>query len=134
MNRIMARRKVTCFRVDDSLVAKEDVFPRVKPLELRGGGIPLAVTMRTFNSGYGLAADFVGSQGLTAEGEQFAPTRYCAGSAVERLNTYSVLDDLLGTDVWQRNSRLELNSYATNSYDVCSQTTLTWGQRGLCMK
>lgn len=80
----VARRKVVCFRVGDSLVMQEDVFTRVKPLKIRGGGISLAVTMRT----------------------------------------YSVLDDSLAIGVPQRIRRLEFNSYATSSSDVCHQTSV----------
>ena len=79
----VARRKVVCFRVGDSLVMQEDVFTRVKPLKIRGGGISLAWP--------------------------------CA---------YSVLDDSLAIGVPQRIRRLEFNSYATSSSDVCHQTSV----------
>ncbi len=120
----MARRKVVCFRVDDSLVRQEDVFTRVKPPKVSGGGISLAVTSRAFNGDYDLAADFLVSPGQITGGDQAAPVRYCAGSTGERLNIHSVLDDLLAIGVPRRNPRLEFNSYVTNSRCVCRQPSV----------
>ena len=124
MSGSVARRTVVCFKADDLIVMQEDVFTRVKPLKVRGEGISLAVTIRAFDGDYGLAADFLVSQGLITGRDQAAPVRYCAGSAVERLTMHSVLDDSLAIGVPQRNRRLEFNPYATNSHCVCRQTSV----------
>lgn len=134
MSRTLTRQKIACFRVNESSVVKADTFTRVMPLEIRGGGIPHAVTMRTFKYDYDVAADFLVSWGLIAGGDQFASARHCAGSAVERLNTYSVLDDVLATGI-----RTEIhvwNSISTPRILLVSvvRPALTWCVRSLCMK
>ena len=74
----VARRKVVCFRVDDSLVRRKDLSTRVKPPKVSGRGISLAVTIRAFNGDYDLPAAVLVPQGLITRGDQAAPVRYCA--------------------------------------------------------
>lgn len=120
----MARRRVTRLKLGDSLVVQEDHLAVEEPLEIRVGGRRLAVTMRTPGNDYDLAAGFLVSEGVINQGGQFAGARYCAGSTVEGLNTYNVLDVTLAAGVPQPDPSLERNFYTTSSCGVCGKASI----------
>ncbi|HVU72300.1 MAG TPA: formate dehydrogenase accessory sulfurtransferase FdhD [Mycobacteriales bacterium] len=95
MGRITQRRRVTRIAGEagttglDTLVVEE-------PLEIRLGGEPVAVTMRTPGHDMDLAAGFLVSEGLVVATEDLRTLTYCAGDALE--NQYNVLDARLAGD------------------------------------
>ena len=68
----------------DSVVVEE-------PLEIRVGGRPLAVTMRTPGHDFELTAGFLLAEGVLERADQLLAMRYCVDGATERQN-YNVVD------------------------------------------
>ncbi|HEY5230911.1 MAG TPA: formate dehydrogenase accessory sulfurtransferase FdhD, partial [Galbitalea sp.] len=92
MGRIAIRRRVTRVSLETGARSTEDLLAAEEPLEIRVGGTPLAVTMRTPGHDFDLAAGFLVSEGVVAAAGEVLATRYCAGATAEHLNTYNVLD------------------------------------------
>ena len=129
MSRITARRKVIRLTLGDSAaggsaVAQEDLLAVEEPLEIRVGGRPLAVTMRTPGHDFDLAAGFLVSEGVITRGEQFSTVRYCAGATEEGLNTYNVLDVTLASGVAPPDPSLERSFYTTSSCGLCGKASI----------
>jgi FdhD protein len=94
------------------------------PLEIRVGGRPLVITMRTPGNDFDLAAGFLVSEGVITRGEQFSSARYCAGATEEGLNTYNVLDVTLGAGVAPPDPSLERSFYTTSSCGICGKASI----------
>ena len=129
MSRIIARRKVIRLTlgdsaVGDSSVAQEDLLAVEEPLEIRVGGRPLAVTMRTPGQDFDLAAGFLVSEGVITRGEQFSTVRYCTGAMEEGLSTYNVLDVTLASGVAPPDPSLERSFYTTSSCGLCGKASI----------
>ena len=144
MSRITVRRKVIRLTLGDSTlgdsalgdsalggsaaggssVAREDLLAVEEPLEIRVGGRPLAVTMRTPGHDFDLAAGFLVSEGVITRGEQFSTVRYCAGATDEGLNTYNVLDVTLAPGVAPPDPSLERSFYTTSSCGLCGKASI----------
>lgn len=122
--RITARRKVTRITIGASPVIQEDVLTVEEPLEIRVGGRPLAVTMRTPGHDFDLAAGFLVSEGVISRGEHFSNARYCAGATEEGLNTYNVLDVSLAPGVAPPDPSLERSFYTTSSCGLCGKASI----------
>ncbi|MEV4616499.1 formate dehydrogenase accessory sulfurtransferase FdhD [Kitasatospora sp. NPDC049258] len=71
---------------------RPDALAAEEPLEIRLGGEPLTVTMRTPGHDFDLVAGFLVGEGLVHRGEQLAALRYCAGTDAQGANTYNVVD------------------------------------------
>jgi len=86
---VTARRRVTRIAENsreirfDSLVAEE-------PLEIRVGGRPLAVTMRTPGNDFELATGFLLSEGLITGAADVATISYCPGPDAQAFNVLDV--------------------------------------------
>jgi len=64
---------------DGSRRRRPDTLAVEEPLELRMGGAPLTVTMRTPGADFDLAAGFLVSEGVVRKREDLAAMRACAG-------------------------------------------------------
>jgi FdhD protein len=139
MSRITVRRKVIRLTLGDSALgdsvlgdsatggsslAHEDLLAVEEPLEIRVGGQPLAVTMRTPGHDFDLAAGFLVSEGVITRGEQFSTVGYCAGATDEGLNTYNVLDVTLAPGVAPLDPSLERSFYTTSSCGLCGKASI----------
>ena len=134
MSRVTARRKVIRLALGDSAlrgsaaggssVAQEDLLAVEEPLEIRVGGRPFAVTMRTPGHDFDLAAGFLVSEGVITRGEQLSTVRYCAGATEEGLNTYNVLDVTLAHGVAPPDPSLERSFYTTSSCGLCGKASI----------
>lgn len=129
MGRITARRKVIRLTVGDGSVppeevAHEDLLAVEEPLEIRVGGRPLAVTMRTPGHDFDLAAGFLVSEGVVTRGEQFSAAQYCAGATNEGVNSYNVLDVTLAQGVAPPDPSLERSFYTTSSCGLCGKASI----------
>jgi FdhD protein len=100
----------------DTLVAEE-------PLEIRVGGKPLTVTMRTPGHDFDLAAGFLVSEGVVRRADELAGIRYCAGASDDG-NTYNVVDVVLSPGVAAPDPSLERNFYTTSSCGLCGKASL----------
>jgi FdhD protein len=105
-------------------VVQEDLLAVEEPLEIRVGGHPLVITMRTPGHDYDLAAGFLVSEGVISLGEHFATARYCAGATADGENTYNVLDVTLAPGVAAPDPSLERSFYTTSSCGLCGKASI----------
>ncbi|MEC3980474.1 formate dehydrogenase accessory sulfurtransferase FdhD [Amycolatopsis sp. H20-H5] len=133
MGRVTTRRRV--LRVVDGVPdARPDTLTVEEPLEIRVGGKPLSVTMRTPGDDFDLAAGFLVSEGVARDPADIRSLRYCAGATVDGGgNTFNVLDVLLADGVPPPDPSIERNFYTTSSCGLCGKasldavrTTATW--------
>lgn len=111
-------------RRSDTLVVEE-------PLEIRVGGTPLAITMRTPGHDVELAAGFLVSEGVIAHGGQFRSAIHCGGPGTGAVgvagsveNTYNVLDVSLAPGVAPPEPDLARSFYTTSSCGLCGKASI----------
>lgn len=126
MGRVTARRPVT--RVREGVVSRRpDTLVAEEPMEIRLGGRPLAITMRTPGDDFALAAGFLVSEGVLAEGAELRGVAYCAGTGWDGdvpYNTYNTVDVTLAPEVPLPELTLERNVYTTSSCGLCGKASL----------
>ncbi|GEE03120.1 sulfurtransferase FdhD [Gordonia spumicola] len=99
MGRITARWPITKMAVAQGSTDRVDVLAVEEPLEIRVGGSPLVVTMRTPGNDVDLAAGFFVSEGIVSRREQVVSAIACGGPGTGGSeNTYNVLDVVLAPD------------------------------------
>ncbi|PYC84700.1 formate dehydrogenase accessory sulfurtransferase FdhD [Streptomyces tateyamensis] len=123
MGRVTVRRPVLRLR-DGSPTQRPDTLAAEEPMEIRVGGRPLTVTMRTPGDDFDLAAGFLVSEGVLHHAEQLAAIRYCAGATADGGNTYNVVDVALAPGVAAPDASLERNFYTTSSCGLCGKASL----------
>lgn len=125
MGRIIARRPVVRITLGEEPRRRGDVLAVEEPLEIRVAGTPLAVTMRTPGADVELAAGFLVSEGVIADGAQFHGAIHCGGPGTGGVeNTYNVLDVTLAPGVRLPDSALSRNFYTTSSCGVCGKASI----------
>lgn len=132
MGRVTVRRPVLRIR-GDKRSQRPDTLAAEEPMEIRVGGRPLTVTMRTPGHDFDLAAGFLVSEGVVHRASDVAGIRYCLGTADDGSNTYNVVDVVLAHGVAAPDASLERNFYTTSSCGLCGKasldavrTTTTW--------
>ena len=100
-------------KVQDSLAAEE-------PLEIRIGGVPLTVTMRTPGNDLELAAGFLLTEGIIESPEQIAGLRTKAPENGLKSNVVEV--ELKDSD-WNSED-LQRNFYAASSCGICGKASI----------
>ncbi|CAL9328802.1 Sulfur carrier protein FdhD [Streptomyces sp. enrichment culture] len=123
MGRVTERRRVVRIR-DGVLNTRTDTLVAEEPLEIRLGGKPLAITMRTPGDDFALAAGFLVSEGVVSRAEDIANIVYCAGATRSGSNTYNVVDVQLAPGVPLPDITLERNVYTTSSCGLCGKASL----------
>jgi FdhD protein len=131
MGRITVRRPVTRVTVGEEITAspRPDTLIAEEPLEIRLGGSPLAVTMRTPGDDIALAHGFLLTEGVIAGPEDVRTARYCAGSVVDDetgqpQNTFNVLDLQLTAGVAPPVVDPTRNFYTSSSCGVCGKASI----------
>jgi len=124
MRKRAVRRKVTRLEVGGVPRVHEDHLAAEEPLEIRLGGRPLAVTMRTPGHDVELAAGFLVSEGVVRQRDDVSTARYCAGATDEGVNTYNVLDVQLAPGVAVPEFGLERSVYTSSSCGVCGKASI----------
>ncbi|GFN08492.1 sulfurtransferase FdhD [Streptomyces microflavus] len=104
MGRVTERRRTLRIR-DGAVSSRADTLVAEEPLEIRLNGKPLAITMRTPGDDFALAAGFLVSEGVIAEGDEVQSIVYCAGATADGVNTYNVVDVKLAPGSWSPTSR-----------------------------
>ncbi|MGA6162076.1 formate dehydrogenase accessory sulfurtransferase FdhD [Amycolatopsis magusensis] len=123
MGRVTARRRV--LRISPAGHAhRADTLAAEEPLEVRVGGRPLSVTMRTPGHDFDLAAGFLVSEGVVGAAGEITGIAYCAGATADGSNTYNVLDVRLAPSVRLPEFSLERNVYTSSSCGVCGKASL----------
>ncbi|QHC27207.1 formate dehydrogenase accessory sulfurtransferase FdhD [Streptomyces sp. GS7] len=123
MGRVTERRRVIRIR-DGAVSTRPDTLVTEEPLEIRLGGKPLAITMRTPGDDFALAAGFLVSEGVLARADELANIVYCAGATEDGRNTYNVVDVRLAEGVPLPDITLERNVYTTSSCGLCGKASL----------
>ncbi|MGV9194476.1 formate dehydrogenase accessory sulfurtransferase FdhD [Microbacterium sp. MC2] len=151
MGRITARAPVVKISTGGASRRRADTLAVEEPLEIRVGGAPLTVTMRTPGHDVELAAGFLVSEGVLTHAGQFASAIHCGGpgtggtpatavdaggaapgtaslqvlgTAAGEGNTYNVLDVTLAAGVALPASDLARNFYTTSSCGVCGKASI----------
>ena len=123
VGRVTSRRSV--LRVDGGHgVRRPDTLVVEEPLEIRVGGKPLAVTMRTPGDDFDLVTGFLTTEGVAGTVEDIRAIRYCAGAVVDGENTYNVVDVELAEGVAPPDVSLERSFYTTSSCGVCGKASI----------
>jgi FdhD protein len=123
MGRRTVRRRMT--RVSDGApILKTDTLVAEEPLEIRLGGRPLTITMRTPGDDFELAAGFLVGEGVVARAEEIRSIVYCAGATDDGVNTYNIVDVVLADGVVLPDLTLERNFYTTSSCGLCGKASL----------
>jgi FdhD protein len=123
MGRRTVRRRMT--RVSDGApTLKTDTLVAEEPLEIRLGGRPLTITMRTPGDDFELAAGFLVGEGVVARAEEIRSIVYCAGATDDGVNTYNIVDVVLADGVVLPDLTLERNFYTTSSCGLCGKASL----------
>ncbi|MFE1644263.1 formate dehydrogenase accessory sulfurtransferase FdhD [Microbacterium sp. P01] len=151
MGRITVRRPVVKITLAGGAVRRSDTLAVEEPLEIRVGGTPLAITMRTPGNDVELAAGFLVSEGVISRGDQFRSAIHCGGpgtggqgglgsagsagllsigrgapgsASTDPGNTYNVLDMSLAPDVALPSPDLTRNFYTTSSCGMCGKASI----------
>lgn len=123
MGRVTARRRIRHITAETS-VARPETLVVEEPLEIRVGGEPLTVTMRTPGSDVELAQGFLLTEGIIGHRDDVLTVRYCRGAGDDGVNTYNVLDVALAPHVSAPSPDLRRNFYSTSSCGVCGKASL----------
>jgi FdhD protein len=124
MGRVTVKRRILRLRDSAAATHRIDALAAEEPLEIRLGGRPLTVTMRTPGDDFDLAAGFLVGEGVISSAEEISAIRYCAGATEDGRNTYNVLDVVPAAGVVSALPSLERNFYTTSSCGVCGKASL----------
>ncbi|HWJ81629.1 MAG TPA: formate dehydrogenase accessory sulfurtransferase FdhD [Nocardioides sp.] len=123
MGRVTVRRPVLRVRSGE-LSQRADTLVAEEPMEIRVGGGPLAVTMRTPGHDFDLALGFLVSEGVVQQAEDVVAVRYCAGAAADGTNTYNVVEVVLDPAVPAPDASARRNFLTTSSCGLCGKASL----------
>ena len=133
MGRVTVRRRVTTIDLarpaDERGSARPDTLSVEEPLEIRVGGSPLSMTMRTPGHDVELAHGFLLSEGLIGSADDVALARYCEGAVVSGdsgldENTYNVLDVTLSPGVAAVPASATRAFLTSSSCGVCGKASI----------
>jgi FdhD protein len=123
MGRVTQGRRI--LHVDAGVaVERPDTLAVEEPLEIRIGGRPIAVTMRTPGDDFDLVAGFAFTEGLITDPDHLSGLRYCAGADDTGRNTYNVIDLVLSDDAPPLDDGAARNFYTTSSCGVCGKASI----------
>jgi FdhD protein len=123
MGRITERRRVV--HIDGAVaVERPDTLVAEEPLEMRIGGTPIAVTMRTPGDDFDLVAGFAWTEGIITDPEHLTGLRYCAGADADGRNTYNVIDLVLADEAPPIEASVSRSFYTTSSCGVCGKASI----------
>ncbi|HEX8519680.1 MAG TPA: formate dehydrogenase accessory sulfurtransferase FdhD [Pseudonocardia sp.] len=124
MGRRTVRHPVVRMAAGRPPVRRPDALAAEEPMELRVGGRPLAVTMRTPGDDVELAHGFLLTEGVITAAADVASARWCDSVDESGANTYNVLDVALAPGVAPPEAGVERNFYTTSSCGVCGKASL----------
>ncbi|HLZ37633.1 MAG TPA: formate dehydrogenase accessory sulfurtransferase FdhD, partial [Mycobacteriales bacterium] len=120
MGRVTATRKVLRL-ADSSVLTRPDTLVVEEPLEIRVGGAPLTVTMRTPGDDFDLVPGFLVAEGAVARAEDVVAMRYCPGATDDGATTYNVIDVIPAPGVVPPAPRAQLT---TSACGVCGTASI----------
>lgn len=107
---------------DGRFVRREDSLAGEEPLEIRIGGVPLTVTMRTPGDDLELAAGLLFSEGIVRRREDIVSIRHEKSNGRAHGENVVLVDLAAGVRVDQDHARR--NFAATSSCGLCGKTTI----------
>jgi FdhD protein len=123
VGRVTSRRRV--LRIEGGQrVAREDLLAVEEPLEVRVGGQPYWVTMRTPGDDVDLVHGLLLAEGVAVKKDDVLAARYCAGVDAEGRATYNVLDVTLAPGVAPPPASLARSGYTSSACGVCGAQTI----------
>ena len=105
-------------------VVREDALAVEEPLEVRLGGSPYVVTMRTPGDDFDLVAGFLVSEGVIWSADHLAAMRYCAGTDDDGRQTFNVVEAVLAPGVALPDTSLERHVYTSSSCGICGTASI----------
>jgi FdhD protein len=106
---------------DGKLRHFQDYLVGEEPLEIRVGGLPLSVTMRTPGHDLELVAGFLYTEGLIQSRDQIVSIRHRADT--EKRHGQNVVEiELVGTEIDRE--RLQRNFFAASSCGICGKASI----------
>ena len=123
MGRVTTRRRANRLTAGQ-VTERAETLVVEEPLEIRVGGVPLTVTMRTPGADVELAQGFLLTEGMITHREDVATVRYCRGTDEDGANSYNVLDVTLAPGVPTPETDITRNFYTTCSCGVCGKASL----------
>jgi FdhD protein len=103
---------------------RPDTVAAEEPLEIRLGGTPLAVTMRTPGDDFDLVHGFLATEAVIGSADDVAGLRYCNSVDEDGRNTYNVVDVDLAPGVAAPDTALDRNFYTSSSCGVCGKASI----------
>jgi FdhD protein len=117
------RTRVERFDADSSTV-REDALAVEEPLEIRLGGSPYVVTMRTPGDDFDLVAGFLVSEGVIWSADHLAAMRFCAGTDEEGRQTFNVVEAVLAPGVALPDTSMDRHVYTSSSCGICGTASI----------
>jgi FdhD protein len=105
-------------------VRRSDTLAVEEPLEIRLNGEPYLVTMRTPGNDVDLAHGLLYSEGVISDRSDIVLARYCAGSDLDGINSYNVLDVTLASVSAMPAAETRRNVLTTSACGICGTTTI----------
>jgi len=104
--------------------SRPDTVTVEEPLEIRVGGVPLAVTMRTPGNDFDLAIGFLLTEGLIGTASDVHTVMHCQDQGEDGLPTYNVVDVALAPGVTPPATNAARSSYITSSCGICGKASI----------
>ncbi|HEU5485555.1 MAG TPA: formate dehydrogenase accessory sulfurtransferase FdhD [Microlunatus sp.] len=123
MGRVTRRQRVVRIR-NAAEVSATDTLAVEEPLEIRLGGRPFQVTMRTPGEDIDLVHGLLHSEQVIGEAGEVLLVRYCAGTGPDGANTYNVVDVTLRDDVTLPEDGLQRNVLTSSACGVCGTASI----------
>jgi FdhD protein len=123
MGRLTRQRLVRRLSAD-GWSRRSDKVAVEEPLEIRIGGEPFAVTMRTPGDDIDLVNGYCYAEGIIDAAVDIAGARYCDGAGPDGLNTYNVIDVTLAAGVRPPDPGLRRNVLTTSACGVCGSVSI----------
>ena len=128
MGRVTRRTPVHHVDLSDPVASRitnrPDTVTVEEPLEIRVGGVSLAVTMRTPGDDFDLALGFLLTEGLIGAAEDVRTLMHCQDQGEDGLPTYNVVDVTLAPGVEPPNADAARASYITSSCGICGKASI----------
>ena len=104
--------------------SRPDTVTVEEPLEIRVGGVSLAVTMRTPGNDFDLAIGFLLTEGLIGTASDVHTVMHCQDEGEDGLPTYNVVDVALASGVTPPPTNAARWSYITSACGVCGKASI----------
>lgn len=129
MVRVTKPWRVTRLGLDVPARERVDVLAGEEPLEIRIGGEPFTVTMRTPGRDFELVSGFLVGEGVVTEREQIRTMDYRSGIGADGYRDYNVIDVKLADGVTPPDTSLERHVYTSSSCGVCGTASIETVQK-----